>query len=135
MMGNRDKSILLFDGVCNLCNGFVQFVIKRDPAEQFVFGALQSEIGQSLLEQHQLPKNLSTVVLIHQGKAYTQSDVALETGRILGGGWQAFYVFKWILPAFLRNAIYDWLARNRYRLFGKSEQCMVPTPELKARFL
>ena len=132
---DSQQSILLFDGVCNLCNGFVQFVIRRDPDGHFIFAALQSEPGQALLEKYGLANDLNTVVLISGGRAYVESDVALETGRILGGIWRPFYVLKWLVPRPLRNAIYRWIAANRYRWFGEKEQCMVPTPELRSRFL
>jgi predicted DCC family thiol-disulfide oxidoreductase YuxK len=129
------KSILLFDGVCNLCNGFVQFLIKRDRRKQFLYASLQSEEGKELLEAHQLSVDaLNTVVLIENGKAYTHSDVALRVSRQLPGLWPLFYGFV-ILPKGLRDAIYNWIARNRYRWFGKREACMIPTPELKSRFL
>lgn len=131
----RDKPILLFDGVCNLCNGFVQFIIKRDPKATFRFTALQSEAGQQLLQEAKLPtKELSTVVLWENGKFYTHSDVPLRVVRHLSLGWRVFIIFK-ILPKFIRNNIYNWIAQNRYRWFGKKESCMIPTPELKARFL
>lgn len=131
----RDKPILLFDGVCNLCNGFVQFIIKRDPKATFRFTALQSEAGQQLLQEANLPtKELSTVVLWENGKFYTHSDVPLRVVRHLSFGWRVFIIFK-ILPKFIRDSIYNWVAQNRYRWFGKKESCMIPTPELKARFL
>ncbi|MEN0050827.1 MAG: thiol-disulfide oxidoreductase DCC family protein [Bacteroidota bacterium] len=131
----KQHPILLFDGVCNLCNGFVQFVIKIDPEGVFQFASLQSETGQQLLKKHNLPsKELKSVVLIHQNIAYTHSDAPLEAARLLGGFWQLFYAFK-VLPLGLRNAIYNWIARNRYRWFGKQESCWLPTPELKERFV
>ena len=130
-----DKSILLFDGVCNLCNGFVQFVIKRDPQAIFRFAALQSEAGQTLLQKANMPtKELSTVVLYENGKFYTHSDVPLRVVRKFGGAWPLLYGFV-IIPKFIRDGIYNWIARNRYRWFGKRESCMIPTPDLKARFL
>lgn len=130
-----DKPILLFDGVCNLCNGFVQFVIKRDPEGIFRFASLQSEIGQTLLAQAQMPtKEISTVVLYEGGKFYTHSDVGLRVFRKMGGAWSLLYGLM-IIPKFIRDGIYNWIARNRYRWFGKRESCMIPTPELKSRFL
>jgi len=130
-----DKPILLFDGVCNLCNGFVQFVIKIDPQGKFRFASLQSDIGQELLTQHRLsPKSLNTVVMIDGSRAYTRSDVPLEAARKLGGFWTLFYVFK-IIPRSLRDGIYNWIAQNRYRWFGKKDECWLPTPDLKERFL
>lgn len=131
----RDKPILLFDGVCNLCNGFVQFVIQRDPQAKFRFTALQSAVGQQLLQEARMPtEELSTVVLWENGTFYTHSDVPLRVARRLGGWWVLWTGFT-IIPKVLRDAIYNWIARNRYRWFGKKESCMIPTPELRARFL
>jgi predicted DCC family thiol-disulfide oxidoreductase YuxK len=131
----KDKPILLFDGVCNLCNGFVQFIILRDPQAKFRFAALQSEVGQQLLQKAKMSTSeINTVVLYEKGKFYTHSDVPLRIARHLGGWWILFTIFK-IIPKFLRDSIYNWIARNRYRWFGKQESCMMPTPELKARFL
>ena len=134
-MDSNQHPILLFDGVCNLCNGFVQFVIKRDPEGIFRFTALQSKAGQELLTAHQQEKsNLSTVILIENGRVYTHSDVALRVATRLGGAWSFFSVFS-IIPRSFRDRIYNWIAQNRYRWFGKKEQCMIPTPDIKARFL
>ncbi|MEL6720689.1 MAG: thiol-disulfide oxidoreductase DCC family protein [Bacteroidota bacterium] len=134
-LGKDNKALLLFDGVCNLCNGFVQFVIKIDPDGIFQFASLQSDTGQQLLTKYNLPtKELKSVVLIHQNKAYTHSDAPLEAARLLGGFWRLFYVFK-ILPLGFRNTIYNWIASNRYRWFGKQESCWLPTPDLQERFL
>jgi predicted DCC family thiol-disulfide oxidoreductase YuxK len=127
--------VLLFDGVCNLCNGFVQFIIRRDPEGVFRFASLQSDTGQQLMEQHGFdPEEINTVILIDQGKVYTKSDVALQVVRKFGGLWPLFSALE-VLPKSIRDAIYDWVAKNRYRWFGKKDQCMIPTPELKARFL
>ena len=127
--------ILLFDGVCNLCNHSVQFVIKRDKDGLFRFAALQSDIGKSVLVKHQLSTvSLDTVVLIDQGKAYTRSSAALHVLRHLGSPWSILTVFL-LLPKGLRDMVYNFIAKNRYRWFGKEESCMIPTPELKNRFL
>jgi len=127
--------VLLFDGVCNLCNGLVQFVIRRDPDGHIHFASLQSEAGQALAAEAGLPTDdLTTAVLYHEGRFYLKSDMALEVARLLGGLWSVLYVFK-LVPGSVRNALYDWVARNRYRWFGKRESCMIPTPDLKARFL
>ncbi len=126
---------LLFDGVCNLCNGFVQWLIKRDTKRQFRYAALQSEVGQALLKEGGLPTDeISTVVLVDNGRVYTHADVSLRIAQRLGGAWTLFRVF-YLVPRPIRNVVYDWIARNRYRWFGKSESCMIPTPELKALFL
>ncbi len=132
---NTDHPILLFDGVCNLCNGFVQFVIERDPEGHFHFAALQSATAQDLLKAHNIStEQMDTVVLVENGKAYVRSEVALRMVPKLGGLWPVLSVFK-ILPLFIRDPIYNYIAKNRYRWFGEKEQCMIPTPELKSRFL
>jgi predicted DCC family thiol-disulfide oxidoreductase YuxK len=128
-------SIVLFDGVCNLCNGAVQFIILHDPKGQFQFASLQSSIGQDLLKQYQLPTNsISTIVLIEQGRSYIQSTAALRIARRLRGAWPLLYAAILVPPAW-RNVLYRWVARNRYRWFGKTEQCMLPNPAYKQRFL
>jgi len=127
--------ILLFDGVCNLCNGFIQFVIKRDPEGVFRFAALQSETGKQLLQRAGYSsEELSTVVLHQQGRFYTHSDVALRVFRQLRFPWPLLYGFV-IIPRPLRDAVYNWIARNRYRWFGRREECMMPTPDIQSRFL
>lgn len=127
--------ILLFDGVCNLCNGAVQFLIQRDPKGIFRFASLQSDAAQGLLSQFpQAPTDISTIILVEDGRMYTKSDAALRAARYLSGAWPALYGFI-IVPRPIRNAVYDWIARNRYRWFGKKDQCMIPTPGLKERFL
>lgn len=127
--------ILLFDGVCNLCNSFVQFVIQRDPEAIFRFAPLQSEIGRELSARAGLPLDeLNTVVLYHNDRFYIHSDVALQVVRRLPGFWSVLYGLN-VLPKSLRDSIYNWIARNRYRWFGKRESCMMPTPDLKRRFL
>ena len=131
----NDHPILLFDGVCNLCNSSVQWVIERDSAAKFRFASLQSETGQRILQEHHLPTGeLNTVVLVDSGKVYTCSDVPLRIFGNLGGLWPMLKVL-FIVPRPLRNAVYDWIARNRYKWFGKKEACWLPTPALKTRFL
>jgi predicted DCC family thiol-disulfide oxidoreductase YuxK len=126
---------LLFDGVCNLCNGFVQFVIRRDPQALVHFASLQSETGQALLEKYGLPTDeINTVVLIKDDQVYTRSAVPLTLMPALGWQWQ-WMRLGWILPRPIRDGLYDWVAANRYRWFGQREACMIPTPDLKARFL
>jgi predicted DCC family thiol-disulfide oxidoreductase YuxK len=128
----------LFDGVCNLCNGFVQFVISHDPAGHFHFAALQSEAGRALLAKHGHAVAASTapetVMLLEGGQLYTHSTAALRIARGLNWPWRGFSVAL-VLPRFLRDAIYRFVARHRYRWFGRQESCWLPTPELKARFL
>ncbi|MCB0371996.1 MAG: DUF393 domain-containing protein [Muricauda sp.] len=130
------KKIILFDGVCNLCNSSVQFVIKRDKKDLFRYAALQSEVGKQLVgERHIDTRQVDSIILIEPGVAYyTKSDAALEIAKDLGGLWKMSAIFTWV-PRSIRNAVYDFVARNRYKWFGKEEACMVPTPELKAKFL
>ncbi|MFN3849283.1 MAG: thiol-disulfide oxidoreductase DCC family protein [Spirosomataceae bacterium] len=127
--------IILFDGVCNLCNAFVNFVIDRDSKKQFKFAALQSPEGQRVLEQYNLQtSDFQTVVLLKENQIYKKSDAALTVAKHLDGFWKYAYIFK-ILPRFFRDFCYDFIARNRYRFFGKKDVCRIPTPELKERFL
>lgn len=129
------KSVLLFDGVCNLCNSSVQFILARDPKAKFRFASLQSDEGQALLQEFEdRPSDLSSVVLIEDGQLYARSDAALRVARQLSGGWPLLYAFI-VLPRALRDAVYNWIARNRYRWFGKRDSCMIPSPELRSRFL
>jgi predicted DCC family thiol-disulfide oxidoreductase YuxK len=126
---------LLFDGVCNLCNASVNFVINHDKGQCFQFAALQSETGKALLKSYGLSAEKSdSVVLLKEGKAFQKSDAALEIAWQLGGIWKLLAVFK-VLPRPLRDLGYDLIARNRYRFFGRTEACRMPTPELNARFL
>jgi predicted DCC family thiol-disulfide oxidoreductase YuxK len=129
-----DKSIILFDGVCNLCNGAVQFILKRDHKDHFVFASLQSEIGKQLLLKHQVVTNVETFILIQNNKWFSQSDAALEIARKLSGAWPVLYALK-IFPRLIRDGVYNWISRNRYRFFGKKESCMIPAPAWKNRFL
>ena len=129
------SAIILFDGVCNFCNGSVNFIIERDPAGYFKFAPLQSEIGEKLLAENRIDKTLTdSVVLIEDGKAYTHSTAALRVARKLDGAWRWFYYLIFV-PSFIRDAFYKLFARYRYKLFGKKDECMLPTPEIRARFL
>ena len=126
--------IILFDGVCNLCNGSVLFIIRRDPKSKFRFAALQSDFGMAKLRHYGIPPGmLNSIILIQHGKAHQKSNAALEIAKNLSGLWPAMYVFK-IIPRVVRDWVYDLIARNRYKLFGRRDECMIPTPELKARF-
>jgi predicted DCC family thiol-disulfide oxidoreductase YuxK len=127
--------IVLFDGVCNLCNGFVQFIIRNDKRERFHFGALQSAEAFELLKGSSIrPSDLDTVIYLRKGKALTRSTAALQILKELGGAWSLMAVF-FVVPRFLRDAVYRFIGNNRYRWFGRQESCMLPTPELRARFL
>lgn len=128
-------AIFLFDGVCNLCNGAVKFVIPRDPTGRVHFASLQSPEGQRLLQQHGLPADhLDSMVLLEGSKVYVRSAAVLRLTRHLNRLWPLAYGFV-VIPAPLRDAVYKLVARNRYRWFGQRDACMIPTPELKARFL
>jgi len=132
----KDKKIILFDGVCNLCNASVQFVIKHDKNDVFRFAALQSDIGQQILKHIGIDtKNIDSIVLYEPGIAYYyKSSAAIEIAKRLGGFWTYATIFK-IIPSLLRNPVYDFVAKNRYKWYGKQESCMIPTPELKSKFL
>ena len=130
-----EHPVILFDGVCNLCDSYVRFVIRNDTASQFRFASLQSIQGIELLKKHQLPLNqLSTVVLSIGKNYYTKSDAALRVLSRLSGVWKLAGVFL-ILPKAMRDFGYDLVAKNRYRLFGQKDTCTIPTPELRERFL
>lgn len=132
---SNEHPIILFDGVCNMCDGFVQFVMKRDKQGVFRFAPLQSEAGRVLLRHFGLDENaLDTVVLIENGAFYTKSTAPLRTAKRIGGGWALAYSFI-ILPKFIRDWGYDLVATYRYKLFGEKTTCMMPTPEVRARFL
>ena len=128
------QPVLLFDGVCNLCASAVSFIIKRDPRAVFRFASLQSTFGQKQLLEHQIPAGTDSVVLIEKGQAYTESTAALRICRHLSGAWPLLYGLI-ILPKPLRDAGYKFIARHRYRWFGKKDSCMLPTPELRGRFV
>lgn len=131
------KTIVLFDGVCNLCNGTVQFILWHDPDRRFQFASQQSEAGQRLLAQHGISTAQAladSVVVLEGPRVYLESDAALHILYRLGGVWGLLYLFRWV-PKPLRDRIYRWIARNRYRLFGRRDSCMVPTPALSSRFL
>ncbi|MEP6627466.1 MAG: thiol-disulfide oxidoreductase DCC family protein [Ginsengibacter sp.] len=131
----QDHPIILFDGVCNFCNSAVNFVIKRDPQSKFRFATLQSEKAHEVLSAHQLSSSdLSSFVLIKDDKIYTRSTAALKVCRGLSGLWPMMYGFM-IVPRFIRDGVYNWIARHRYQWFGKRETCMIPTNDLRSRFL
>ena len=132
----KGTKIILFDGVCNLCNGAVQWIIRRDKKDVFRFASLQSEVGRELTRSRQIDTDkVDSIILIDPGIAYyIKSDAALEIARNLKGYKVLPVLFGWI-PKSFRDGIYDLVARNRYRIFGKKQECMVPTPELKDKFL
>jgi predicted DCC family thiol-disulfide oxidoreductase YuxK len=127
--------IILFDGVCNLCVSSVQFIIKRDSKKQFRFASLQSEFGKNILHQFQLDENnFSSFILLEDGKIFTQSTAALKVAKKLSGAWKLLFAFM-IVPAFIRNIIYSFIANKRYKWFGKKEACWLPNEELKNLFI
>jgi len=131
----NSSHLILFDGVCNLCNASVNFVIDRDKHKKFRFLALQSEAGKKIMEEHKAStSSLESIVLIKQGKLFRKSTAILYIARDLIGPWPLFYFFI-IVPTFLRDLVYDFVAQHRYSWFGKSDQCRVPTPELRERFV
>ena len=130
-----DQPIILFDGVCNFCNAGVNFIIKQDKKKVFRFAALQSEAGQQLANQYGLPKkDFESFVLIDNNKAYKKSAAGFKVYGKLPWYWKWTQIF-WIVPRFITDAFYDFIARNRYNWFGKKEQCMIPTPDVRSRFL
>lgn len=132
-MGNH--SIILFDGVCNFCNSAINFVLKQDRKGVFHFAPLQSEAGQKLLQQYRLPtEEFESFVLIDDGKVYKKSTASLRVLNKLPWYWKEAQILR-IIPTVFRDAIYDFIARNRYKWFGKKGQCMIPTPEMRSRFL
>ena len=132
---NQQSGILFFDGICNLCNNTVQFLIKRDKRDIFKFASLQSKFGQDFCKSHGISVNeLTSVIYFKNKKVYQKSSAALHAFNDLGGLWKGFFILL-IVPKFIRDFIYDLIAKNRYRFFGKRAECMLPTPELKAKFL
>ena len=132
----ENKKIILFDGVCNLCDSAVQFVINHDKKDVFRFVSIQSELGQEILKHIGVnPANIDSVVLYEPGIAYYyKSAAALQIAKNLGGLLHFGTIFK-IIPTGISNLLYDYVAKNRYKWYGKKEQCMIPTEELKSKFL
>ena len=131
----KDKRVVLFDGVCNLCNWSVQFIIKRDPKGLFKFASLQSDFGKKLMEENgQNPDVLESIILVDGDNTYFRSRAALEIAKRLTGLWPLFYVFR-IVPSGILDVFYNLIAKNRYRWFGRQDQCMIPTKDLSLRFI
>ncbi|UPK45331.1 thiol-disulfide oxidoreductase DCC family protein [Paenibacillus pabuli] len=132
---HQGHPIVLVDGVCHFCQGLTKWIIKRDPEGKYHFASLQSDVAKKLLEKGNLSTDsMDTFVLIEDGKYYTRSTAALRLAKGLKFPYPLLYVLI-IVPKFIRNAVYNTVARNRYRWFGKDEACMLPTPEIKDRFL
>lgn len=129
------RPIVLFDGLCTVCDASVQAILKRDPKGVFRFASLQGDFGQEVLKRTGLPADeLQTMILLEDGETHYRSTAVLRILRRLGGVWRLFYVFRFI-PAPLRDAIYRLVAKNRHRLFGRMEACRIPTPEERSRFI
>ncbi len=134
-MTETEAPILLFDGVCNLCSSSVQFVLRHNAKGNIRFASLQSEFGQRTLKRYHLPSEyIDSLVLLENGKAYVKSDAALKLSKHLNGPWKFGSVLL-VIPVFIRNAVYDLIARYRYSWFGRKEVCWMPQPEWKNRFL
>jgi len=130
-----NHKIILFDGICNLCNTAVNLVINIDKKDLFRFAALQSDIGQTLISKYNIDRsNTDSIILIENKKAYIKSTAALRIAKNLPGAYPLLYCFI-IIPSFIRNWVYDYIAKNRYRWYGKKESCMIPTPKLQKKFL
>ena len=130
-----DKSLILFDGVCNLCNSSVQFIIKRDKKNHFIFSSLQSDAGQRILLQNNLENlDYESILLIEGDQIFDRSTAILRISRRLSALYPLLYGFI-IIPKFIRDAVYSWIAKNRYKWFGRRDSCMIPTDDLKMRFL
>ncbi len=131
----QQHKIILFDGVCNLCNTSINLVIRKDKKDCFRFAALQSEIGKKYISKFNInPKETDSIVLIDKDTIYIKSTAALHIAKSLSGAYPILFGFI-IIPSFIRNWLYDIVAKNRYKWYGKKESCMIPTPELKAKFL
>ena len=131
----EEKPVILFDGVCNLCNGSVQFILKRDKKNKFRFGSLQGNYGQQMMKKLQMPSgDMYSFILQENEKVYTRSTAALRVLKLLGGKWKLFYSFI-VIPKFVRDGVYRFIAQNRYRWFGKKEECWIPDPKWNDRFL
>lgn len=136
MKASSEHPLLLFDGVCNLCNGSIQFIIERDKQAFFRFASLQSETGQAHLRKLNLPTDeFDSFILFEKGQYYYRSTAALKVySRLDCIFWKMSRIF-FLVPRSIRDAVYDWVAKNRYKWFGKQDQCMMPSPELSSRFL
>ncbi|SHO63418.1 thiol-disulfide oxidoreductase DCC family protein [Algoriphagus zhangzhouensis] len=132
---SQPKSIVFFDGVCNLCNSSVDFMIKRDKNDRFLVGALQDETSKEILSQFDVKEDyLDSIVLLENGKIFYKSTAALKIAKQLSGFWPALYPLVFF-PQSLRDAVYDWIGKNRYKWFGKQNTCRLPSPEEQAKFL
>lgn len=132
----KDKQLIIFDGVCNLCNSSVQYVIRKDKKKQFLFTSLQGDVGKNILEHFDIDTSKMDSILLYspKGTIHYKSTAALKVALRLGFPQSLLSVFL-IVPAFIRNGVYDYIARNRYKWYGKKDACYIPTPDLTKRFL
>jgi len=129
------RPFILFDGVCNFCDRSVNFIIKRDRRNRLLFSPLQSPAGRELAMQFGFREDyLGSMVFVENGRAYTRSSAALRIAAHMNGGWPLLKLLL-IVPRFIRDAVYEWIGRNRYRWFGRKDACMIPSPELRAKFI
>ncbi|MEK4302161.1 thiol-disulfide oxidoreductase DCC family protein [Oceanobacillus sp. FSL W8-0428] len=126
--------LILFDGECHICDGFVQFILNRDKENQFLFTSLQSEAGEFIQKNYQVPENIDSVLFIDGDKVYIKSDAALNILQKLTFPWKMLIAGK-ILPYFIRDALYDFIARNRHKWFGKKQTCRLPTAQERKKFI
>lgn len=126
--------LILFDGECNVCDSFVQFILKRDGGNQFLFASLQSEVGEFVKEKYQVPENIDSVLFIDGNSVFIKSEAALKVLQNLRNPWKLFIAGK-VLPRFIRDALYDFIARNRYEWFGKKQACRLPTAQERKQFV
>jgi predicted DCC family thiol-disulfide oxidoreductase YuxK len=138
-MGNHssnsfDKPIVFYDGVCNLCNGAVQFILKHEKSPVLLFASLQSEFAKELIKQNKIPSSIDSIVFYHNNKVDVKSKAAFKISQHLKAPWSFVKVFS-ILPKSVTNAGYDLIARYRYRIFGKKETCPMPSKETRDRFI
>ena len=127
-------NIVLFDGVCNLCSSIVSFLIKHDTRQQLHFAAQQNQSGKNIMKEHGIKENNNSVLFIKNNKVYVKSDAVIEIAKHLTG-WPKILKYSYIIPTFLRNGLYDIIAKNRYRIFGKKSACFIPTEMKQKRFL
>ncbi len=131
---NSNRPILFFDGVCNLCNASVNFVLKKDKKKQFLFASLQSDVARKILLHKNQKINMDSIVLLKDDMVYTKSDAALLIFKEFGFPYNIMAVFK-VIPKTIRDRVYDFIAKNRYKWFGKKDTCMVPSNDVLERFL
>lgn len=135
VMETEPQRLVLFDGVCNFCNSAVLFIVDRDPKERFKFASLQSDTGQKTLREHKCDPAIDSVVLVEGERTFLRSTAALRIARALRWPWPILFYLFILVPRVLRDAAYRYFATHRYQWFGKSDQCRIPTPELRRRIV